>query len=290
LSLLRVEGDEREIAFAVFKHCNIARANGDFSSPVFQESLDRHRALNDLPGVARALNALAIGFQARGDYAEAKKLYHESVHMYRRVGLDGEAWAPLNNLAAIAMIEDDAQTARKIMEDELVHARRRNHPLALSFLLTNLAHICQLSGDVDAAESYLAEGIQLSREMGYRTRLAYALNTLATIQLARGEVANATQGYREALHVAVQAEEQPIITDTLVSIARLLMQRNQAKRGAEILHAVIAHPSTDEETRSSAKSILDAQPSAVAKPRESTISFDDAVATALEIDDRLVVA
>ncbi|HEY0811311.1 MAG TPA: tetratricopeptide repeat protein, partial [Longimicrobiales bacterium] len=215
LALLRDEGDEEEIAFAVFKHCNIARASGDFNSPVFQEALDRYRALNNLPGVARALNALAAAHQARGHYAEAKALYQESIQLFRRIGLGGEAWAPLNNLSGAYQAAGDSATARKFLEDELQHARRRHQPRALSFLLTNLAHVCQSAGDLSAAQAYLAEAIQLSREMGYRTRMAYGLNTLATIQLARGEVASAGAAYREALEVAVQAQEEPLIAAVL---------------------------------------------------------------------------
>ena len=286
LKLVRNEGDEAEIAFAISKHGEVARANADFNSPVFQEALDRYRALNNLPGVARALNGLATAQFGLGHYPEAKALYQESIQLFRHVGLEGEAWLPLNNLSGVFQAEGDPITARKIMEDELQHARRRNQPRALSFLLTNLAVVCESAGDLNAAETYLAEGILLSREMGYRTRMAYALNTLAKIQFARGEVSDAGAAYREALEVAVQAEEGPLITSILVGIGRLLMKRNQTADAAPILKAVAEHPSCDEETKTSARTLLATLDTSAIE----TIPLDEVIRSALQLNERRDVA
>jgi hypothetical protein len=70
------------------------------------------------------------------------------------------------------------------------------------------------------------------------------------------------------------------------------MQTNDFGRAADILRAVVAYPPTDEETRGSALSWLEEMKAKTdrAATEDSVLSFDDAVATALEIDDELVVA
>jgi tetratricopeptide (TPR) repeat protein len=257
LTLLRAERqpDHEEIALAVFKQCNLARAKGEFTSPVFVESIELYRALGNQPGIARAMNALGAARQALGDYAEAKRLYQECVQIWRSVGLDGEAWAALNNLSGLAHDEGDTPAARRILEAELEATRRRNNPRALSFLLTNLAYLCNAIGDRAAAETYLREGIQISRNMGYRPRLAYALNTLGYIQMDTGDAASGAT-FREALRVALETEEEPVVTSILIGIARLLSKRGDTERALVILRAVAAHPSCDEQTRGSVKSLI----------------------------------
>lgn len=290
LASFRDEGDRAEIAFALQKKATIARLTGDFFSPVFEESLALFRELGDLPGVARALNAWGSARQSRGEYDEAKRLYQESIDLFRRIGLEGEAWPAINNLAGIARLEGDSARARKILEDELNAARKRNNPRALSFLLTNLGLITSKAGDLEASRQYLAESVRLSREMGYRSRLAYCLNTLACVHMQSGDIPAAAGAFRDALSVAVDAEEGPLVPAILVEIARLHLLRNEPDRAALILTAVEADEASDDETRTDARVLLaEIEPRLTARPRQS-VPLEAAIQSALELETSVLSA
>jgi predicted ATPase len=256
LVLLRAEDDRAEIAFALYKQCGLARASGDFHSTSVTECLELYRALGDVAGIARALNSLGAAVWSRGEYEQAERMYEESIALFRQSGLEAEAWAAVNNLAGVATVRGDWPRARKILEDELSVARKRMNPRALNYLLTNLGYIASRSGDMEAARTYLAEGAALAREMGFRALLAYSLNTIANVQMQSANLNAAADSFREALEVALDAEEGPLVTTILVGIAQLHLRREDPQRAAMLLTAVQAHPSCDEETRANARSLL----------------------------------
>jgi len=256
LPLLRARGDRAELAFALSKHSHVLRAVGDYRAPEFEEALALYRELGDARGIAGALNGLGAACHALGEYQEAKRLYRESIDAFRRVGMAVDAWPAINNLAGIAMIEGDTAGARRILENELDTFRQRDNPRALSFLLNNLGLIAYRAGDLEAALPVLEESVALAREMGYRSRLGYSLNVLGSIQLDRQQLAAAAATYREALAVAVDAQEAPLVPEVLVGIARVRLAQGKPAAAAAILRAVVSDQTTDEETRTSARSLL----------------------------------
>jgi predicted ATPase len=283
LPRLRAEQDRAEIAFALRSQCELARATGDYRSPVFEECLALARELGDPQGIGWALTALGGARQMVGEYDAARSRYREALETYRRHGLESELWKPANNLAGIAQIEGDLPLARRILEDELDASRRRGNPRSLSFLLSNLGYIAARMGDHAAAEATLAESVALARAMGFRARLAYSLNALAVLRLDRGEIAAAAATFRDALGVAVEAEETPLVPEILVGMARLQLKAGHPDRAAALLHAVVEHPPCDEETRSGARALLSDLDDGATTAGE--YRFDDAVQAVLGQDD-----
>jgi tetratricopeptide (TPR) repeat protein len=131
------------------------------------------------------------------------------------------------------------------------------------------------SGEHEAARRVLVESIALAREMGYRNRLAYSMNTLGNLELDAGALERADQTYREALRIAVAAEEAPLVPDILVGIARVEMKRGNEVRARTILGAVERDPSCDEECRTNARAL------------RAQIDPDPLVSAAVSLDDLL---
>jgi len=266
LPLLRAGGDRAELAFALCELCLVLRNEGDYRAPEFEETLALYRETGDQWGVARALNALGAARHALGEYQEAKRLYRESIDQFRRIGLAAEAWPAVNNLAGIALVEGDLQAARRILESELDTYRQRDNLRALTFLLGNLGLIEYRLGDYGAAVPVLEESARIAREMGYRSLLGYSLNTLGNISLERNDLAGAERTYRQALRVARDAEGAPLVPEVVVGLARVRLQQGEPENAAALLAAVEEYPASDQETRSSARALLEPLRSAGAAP------------------------
>jgi tetratricopeptide (TPR) repeat protein len=91
-------------------------------------SLDEARRIFDVAGdragVARAINALAIGFQAtRGDRAGARHAFEEALRVYREIGDQRGIVRQLGNLGNIEAEEGRLAAARKLYEEGLAVSR-----------------------------------------------------------------------------------------------------------------------------------------------------------------------
>jgi tetratricopeptide (TPR) repeat protein len=110
-----------------------------------------------------------------------------------------------NFLGMAAMLRGDEGQAIPMFEEGLAAARRIGDRSSTYIALYNLAQAALSRSDYDGAVLLFEEGVTLSEQMGDRANIAYCLEGLAVVANARGEAERSGRliGAAEGLHEAV---------------------------------------------------------------------------------------
>jgi predicted ATPase/DNA-binding winged helix-turn-helix (wHTH) protein len=139
----------------------LASAQGDTSAAelFLSMGLELYDQLRHEPGIAAALNALAIAARDRGDYTVAQRRFERSLACWR------------------------------LLPDQLPVAR----------CLHNLANVVKVMGDYARAISALEEASDIFEKLGDKSGAAWSINQLGDVECASGEREKARQCYARAL-------------------------------------------------------------------------------------------
>lgn len=256
--LLRAAGEPSELAFTLNRLCGLARAAGEYEdgAELAEQSLELYRSVGDTAGVAGALNSLGSMRYGQGRYDEARRHFEESIALYRSIGECAEIWQPLNNLSGIALLERNFDEAGRLLEENLRMARERSNLRGAGVVLHNLGYASYRAGRLDVAEGYLRDSIVLNRAQGFRDRLSLSLHVLAAVLYEAGESVAADAADREALTIAAEIENVPLVLETLAGMARQRLRAGDTGAASALLHALHLHPACDAETRQDVESLL----------------------------------
>ncbi|MBC8099010.1 MAG: AAA family ATPase, partial [Armatimonadetes bacterium] len=199
-----------------------------------------YSVLDDLLGVARALNSLGNVAYDQGDEVNARRLYQESSTLTRGTGAAFSAGAVRAESAA--MIEHrDSQEISQMMQ-ELVKQMQRGDKRGMVDTLFALGLNAQERGKMTDARDFLKRSATLARELDEPLNLSRALNALGMLLLLLDERTEA----RKQLHDALQAAQQAHATDqmlwVLFSLAQYFQAGSTIERALELLSFILHHP------------------------------------------------
>ena len=150
----------------------------------------------DHPATARALNNLAVAYQAQGKYAEAEILYRRSLAIDEKTLGKNHLYAvqTLNNLAAICQSQGrytEAETLYLQALEILEHKLGENHP-DVAASLENLGGLYHERKDFASAQTYYTKAAAINPK--YKFKIIPLLDEMGKwqdiIQLAAPEVKN----------------------------------------------------------------------------------------------------
>jgi tetratricopeptide (TPR) repeat protein len=157
----------------------------------------------------------------------------------------------------IALIQGDHDRAVSIFEEALAIARRRGDMIATFVALYNLGQVALLRGNHGLAIRILDEGVTISEQMKDRANLSYFLEGLAVVAGVQGQVQRSAR---------------------LLGAAKGLLEAV----GAPVYNYYKADPSLYEHTIADVRSRLGEEGFEEAWAEGRTMSFEQAVAYALE--------
>ena len=141
---------------------------------------------------AQSLNTQGNRVAESGNYPEAKRLYQESIRIWRSLGpeFEGHTAGTLLNLAVALAGDGQRQEASKVLEEALVLHRRalgttHHHTLSnMNLLASNYLML----GDPDRAEALLKEALPIERELyPDDIQTARTLEGLSNLMIRRGQ-------------------------------------------------------------------------------------------------------
>jgi len=172
----------------------LAFTQGDYEAAraYLGEVLGFRRALGSSPRLAGVLNNLGAVAYMQEAYAEAQRLFEESLALYRVVD-PTQMFATLGNLGVVVFLQGDDARAREIEEEVLAHFRAAGDDWNIVTSLNNLARVVRRQGDDAYAASLLGEGLMLGRRVGAGGILADLLDQVAGLVAAQGEYDSAAR-------------------------------------------------------------------------------------------------
>jgi predicted ATPase/class 3 adenylate cyclase len=168
---------------------DVAQNRGDpeKAKRLFEESVRLYREAKDRWGVAWALGGLGNLFNVREDYERAKELYEEGLALSRELGQSELQSAYLISLGHVSLLEGDFERAIALNEEAAALHQERGRRGGLEFALDNLGWAALLHGDHDRAETIHKESLALCRDLGDKYIGAESLEGLACAAGARRE-------------------------------------------------------------------------------------------------------
>jgi predicted ATPase/DNA-binding SARP family transcriptional activator len=204
-----------------------------------EESLTISRALEYLPGVARALLHLGVNARLHGDLKTSISLLEQSLTI--REGLkSGDVVFSFMNLGLIAEVGGDYDAARKYFEQAMTLAQvaESSHSVAVS--LAYLGILAFLQRDYEGAEATLEQGLNAGRAIGSKAAVSMSSRGLAYVALQRGHVERAAALCLESLLTNRERWDSVGIGACLAAFAALAIARGQPERAARLYGSAAA--------------------------------------------------
>jgi non-specific serine/threonine protein kinase len=129
----------------------------------------------------------------------AAALLYEMLDQAREVGDRGRVATALNNLAALALDNEDYPRARELLIESLALKRELGDRVGIVAALHNLGETAFHLGEFDEAAGLLEESVALSRSLGATHRSAQSLHSLGMTRLRLGHHAAAVADLAQAL-------------------------------------------------------------------------------------------
>jgi tetratricopeptide (TPR) repeat protein/TolB-like protein len=159
-----------------------ARGSLEEARRIFEEAGDR-------AGVARAVNALAIGFQAtKGDRAGARRGFEEALAVYREIGDQRGIVRQLGNLGNVEADEGRPEAARKLFQQALDISRDIGDRSQAARMLNNIGTLLWQKDDLEGARQAFEEAARTYESLGESRSVSFALSNLGEVLHRQGQL------------------------------------------------------------------------------------------------------
>jgi len=246
LAIFRQENKTEGVAGALNLLCLVARREGRYAEArqFCEEALALRRSMFDRRGAASSLNSLGLVLCALGAYAEAHAAFAEGLQICRDLGYQVGMANTLTGLCQTAFRLNDFVTAERFAYEGLQVYTDIGDRWGIAIAYNNLGYIAMEAADYSRAKDFYRAGITVFREAGIKAGLANTLNNLGQAFYKLGEFAPARQHLLEALPIAQETGETPIILEILAWLALLRARDGEKMAALATLVFVRSHPAT----------------------------------------------
>lgn len=207
----------------------------------------------------RAANAnlisLGILYKRLGKSSEAYRFYEEARASAMATGDNQVVAAALNNLAGLALSENQLDKAEEMYQEALEMTRQHGSLQYQSNNLDGLGKVYLARSEMDKAIEVLGQALALAREIGYRDGELEASINLARAQLAEGDARQAIESLAPSIALSNELgdREHVISAYEIMSLAyEKLGEYKQALEYARRFHEVeniVYNEQNEERTR-----------------------------------------
>ena len=200
--------DEPGIAAALNALAISARDRGDYAlaQARFERSLACWRLLTDQIAIARCLHNLASVVKVRGDYARAIWALEEASDIFERMGERSGAAWSINQMGDVKCASGEMAKARQCYERAQAAFRDAHDPWGSARSLADLGCIELAEGRLNEARAALRESLEIFEGLQHRRGVARVLAEYATLALAAGEAAAALRLAAAAARIRKQID------------------------------------------------------------------------------------
>ncbi len=259
LGVLRSTGEQTELARVISNLGHIAYRLGEYTEAkqLMQESVDLNRIVGNPRTIAVALNNLGAVTLAMGEYARARQVFEECLRLKQQMGDQRSIANSLDNLGIIAREQGDLSQAKQYHQESLAIYRTLDDQRGMQTALNNLGALAFREKGYAEAERLLQESLNISRANSHRGIISgFTLARLGAVWCALGKHSDAHRALHDALDTAREINSDPLALLVLTEMSALWHAEGKDERAVEFLALVLHHPSSEQEARDRAQSLL----------------------------------
>jgi predicted ATPase/DNA-binding CsgD family transcriptional regulator len=229
----------------------MAYAQGDFGETVAlqERSLALWREVGDTWGVAWLLGSVGVArSRLNRDDERWVTLLEQGLALFRQLGDPWHTAWFLWILATTPRYSRSKERAGTLLDEALALFRQVGDAWGTGHVLDNLAGIETMRGNFGRAQTLRSEAATLLQTIGDKRGLGGIRRTQGILAQDRGELEIASGCFAESLTLARDTGDKPAIAAALLAIGKLLRQKGNTDRAAQLLGAVTAVLSWGERT------------------------------------------
>lgn len=178
---------------------------------------------------------------ALGDYTNAVYHLSEAMRLAQEINDPRRITYCHVNLGDVLYAYGKIHEANQHYSNGLTLARETHQRLQEAWSLRGLGAIAYHDANYDLARQYSSDSLNICREIGWKIGVIKALNLLGLTASRRGEMGSAGAYFVEALDTAILIKANPIILETLIYIADMLIDFKDMKSAVQILSGCSHH-------------------------------------------------
>jgi predicted ATPase/class 3 adenylate cyclase len=234
---LAAHGDQSEARLrALFGAGLLAHRLGDYqrAETLAQERLVLARRLEDAEAVASSVIGLGLAFHGLGDSERAITAYEEGAELARAGGYTWFLAVATGNLGDIALEQGDYAHARVRVEESLGLFRDLGDERKIVESLARLGIVASREGRSDEAAGFLRESLEYAQALVDTELAIWCLGELAALAVSRGDgeraagLMGAIETLREETGHAPQPDERRLNEQTASALASMLDEQHLA--------------------------------------------------------------
>jgi predicted ATPase/DNA-binding XRE family transcriptional regulator len=251
LSILRPFGDSALLTGPLIFGAAILHLMGEIerAQSLMDEGLACAQAVGDEWFLAYAL--LNQGYIASlvGRDAEGYKQMLAGLALWRGLGDPRYTALGLNFISPTAIRLGRLEEARAFLQESLALSTQVGDRWGMGTAYRNLGLAALAQGDITGAQSFIYKSLEVFT--GYVTGwdIVQSLVYLGQAIAAAGNWLEARRTFRDALHLAQQAQAISLAMDALVGLADLHSRAGQAEQALELSVCVLSHPASTQEAK-----------------------------------------
>jgi tetratricopeptide (TPR) repeat protein len=210
-----------------------------------QEARERMEGLLTLGSGSTATRAtaqteIANLAQLQGDRDTARRLLEESLTVHRRTGDAHMVAHTLGLLGHVAMAGGEIDSALALFREAFEVARGGVSPWIESAVLWRIGVCLAERGELDDAERTLEEAVDLVRQHGDARNIGGSLISLAGVALMRGDRERARPLFDESLALFRSLDDAWGISNSLCNVAFLALEEGDAETAGALVAEALA--------------------------------------------------
>ncbi|HEV3473929.1 MAG TPA: tetratricopeptide repeat protein, partial [Actinomycetota bacterium] len=185
----------------------------------------------------KALGAAGSLTYWMNDYEATERHYREAVDVYRDVGDHAGMAEALYNMAFVPALKGDIAEARSIFAQSLAEARAAGDQVLIAHALEWEAYADLLEGHYETVVPRLQEAVAMTRRLGRQFELADMLSALSQAYAVTGDLPSARAVLAESMELFKEADNPTGLSMNLYGFAAIAVKAGRFERAARLVAA-----------------------------------------------------
>lgn len=264
----------RDQAYTMRMLSNIYMRQGEYRAAEKQltEGIALLKTIGDTYQEAHLTNYLGMLTFFMGNYEQAERLLRQSRNVFEAAGDRWDLADIIGYLGQIAYILGREAEAEQLLAESLSMSHSVGDPWVIMRALQHRGYVLNLMAQAASipaqqrqiyteAKRTFQQSLAISRDIDSAFYQAFSLNQLGYSAIGLGEGQIAQEYFIESLKIAEKLGATPLILDTLVGLAMLLMQSSQSdiehpKQAPLFLNLALSHAAVTHQTHNRATALL----------------------------------
>lgn len=205
----------------------LERGERERAKVAFEDARQLAESVDDLPGLAQALNALGAVASLEGTPADATDLHGRALALAEKLGrpdLQAEALAHLGTALQLSGRHDQAKA---LYEQALALVRQTDDRHSEAVLLNNVGLLEKRAGQPGQAEASFQAALAINQGLGDKQAQAANLVNLGLLAEEAGQLDGARARFEQALELDKTVENREAIAADLANLSRVAEKENR---------------------------------------------------------------